>query len=391
MGKSGVLKILVELDMRHAASRELVGGVLRFAATHRRLEVQFSSCEPPDYYIDWRPDGLITDASCQAYTTADFSVLAGRGIVYVNTKPRTDVRCPHATITTDERLLAVAAARLFLGKRLNAFAYVGTPTATRWSEVRGRFFRAVLKEAGKKLFRFSAPAAPGWQAQKRALTTWLKRLPKPCGVWAACDQRARQVLDACRLAEIAVPDQVQILGVDDEAYICEQSTPSLSSLAPDFEAGGFAVAEHLYGLLTKSRAGKGRSRLTFGLKGIVERRSTADINGTARRVAAAREYIRRHATAGITIPDIAASLGISPRLLEKNYRAVTGRTVRQDLQAAQLAKARELLRKTTIPIDTLGPFCGFTSSTYLKTLFKRTTGQTMSAYRALGQGNGKSA
>ena len=73
---------------------------------------------------------------------------------------------------------------------------------------------------------------------------------------------------------------------------------------------------------------------------------------------AAREYIRKHATAGISVPDVAASLGVSTRLLEKNYRAVTGRTVLADIQAMRLEKVKDMLRKTTMPIDNIGPFCG---------------------------------
>lgn len=383
--KSDALKILVQLDMRHAASREMVGGVLRFAMAHRNLEVQFSSYEPPDYYRAWQPDGLITDASCQCYSKPDFAALAGRGVVYVNTRPRTDVRRPYATIATDERRLAVAAAKLFLSKNLEVFAYVGMPTDDHWSIARGRLFRAALKDLGKKPFIFSAPATPGWHAQENALIDWLKQLPKPCGIWAACDLRAKQVLDACHRADLAVPNQVQILGVDDEPYICEQTRPTLSSLAPGFEAGGFAAAEYLWGLLTKSTARKGKTVLTFGLKGVVERLSTADVNGTMRRVAAVRECIRQYATAGVSVPRIATSLGVSSRLLEKNYRAVMGRTIQTDLQAARLAKVMEMLRKTTTPIDSIGPFCGFKSPTNLKTLFKRTTGMTMSAYRAQGK------
>ena len=168
--------------------------------------------------------------------------------------------------------------------------------------------------------------------------------------------------------------------MDDDNYICELTLPSLSSIAPDFEAGGFAAAEFLYGILTGSKVAT-RTILKFSIKGAVERLSTADVNGTARRVTAAREYIRKHATAGISVPDVAASLGVSTRLLEKNYRAVTGRTVLADIQAMRLEKVKDMLRKTTMPIDNIGPFCGFNSPSHLKKLFRSTFGMTMSDYR----------
>ena len=373
-------RMLVQLDLRHTASRAMTSGVLRFAAAHRDLEVQFTSCEPNDYYRAWKPNALITDASSQTCTRETLADLAGRAIVYVNTTPRADLRRPYATITTDERQLALTATDLLLGKNLNTFAFVGTPEKAKWSEARRRLFQAALKDRGKRLLTFTAPAAADWRTQERALADWLLNLPKPCGIWAACDARAKQVLDTCRLAKIDVPDQVQVLGVDDDNYICELTLPSLSSIAPDFEAGGFAAAEFLYGILTGSKVAT-RTVLKFSIKGAVERLSTADVNGTARRVTAAREYIRKHATAGISIPDVAASLGVSTRLLEKNYRAVTGRTVLADIQAMRLEKVKDMLRKTTMPIDNIGPFCGFNSPSHLKTLFRSTFGMTMSDYR----------
>lgn len=120
----------------------------------------------------------------------------------------------------------------------------------------------------------------------------------------------------------------------------------------------------------------------FGLVGIFERDSTADVNGFARRVALTRQIIRKVASMpGIGVPHIASELGVSQRLLEKNYRAVTGRTVAADLRNERIAHVKDLLRKTNTPIDTIAPLCGFRSPLYLKNLFKRTTGKTMSEFR----------
>lgn len=383
--KNRKLRLLAHLDVRHAASREMLGGVLRYAAGHSEWEVQFwgghPSNEPFEYYRDWRPDALVTDGVCHRYAREEFAALAGRAVVFVNTTPIQGLRRPYAVLTTDERLLAVAAADLFVRKGLTLFAYVGTPGPERWSEARKRLFKTTLSERGYALSVFREPAATTWHQQEKALATWIRELPKPCGVWTAYDQRAKHVLDACHLAGVTVPDQVQILGVDNESYICEQTVPSLSSLAPDFEGGGFKAAEFLDNALAGRRLTERNTAFKFGLKGVVERLSTSDTNGTARRVAAAHEFIRRHAPSGIGVTDVAASLGVSNRLLEKNYRAVTGRTVIEDLQAERLAHVKEMLRKTTTPIDNIGPFCGFNSPSHLKTLFKRTFGMSMSEFR----------
>ena len=206
-------------------------------------------------------------------------------------------------------------------------------------------------------------------------------------MWAAFDQRAKHVLDACRLAGISVPSQIQVLGVDNDALICEQTVPSLSSLMPDFESGGFAAAGFLDGVLRGGRGGGGRTRLHLALKGVVERLSTADVNGTARRISAAREFIRQHATSDIDVPQVASFLGVSTRLLQRDFRAVTGKTVLRWIQDEKLVHVKEMLRKTTTPIDGIGPFCGFRSPAHLKTLFKARFGMTMSAYRMSAEHN----
>ena len=389
--------MLAHLDMRHAASREAVGGIMRFAATHHNWEVQFAGAHPSnkslEHFADWHPDALVIDSSCHGLAPKELAAIAGRATVFAETEVPAGWRRPCATITTDDHALAVEAAKLFRQKGLVHFAFVGSPSKERWSVARRRFFHAAVEAMGYTVRDFEpTDSAASWREQELALSAWLNALPKPCGIWAAFDQRAKHVIDVCRLAGLNVPNQIQVLGVDDETYICEQTTPSLSSIKPDFENGGFKAAQFLDDILSgkpRSSSGKRNKRtiLQFAIKGIVERLSTADVNGTARRITAAREFIRKHATSGIDVPHIATALGVSVRLLQRDYRAVTGRTVMDDLQSAKLEHVKNLLRTTTIPIDTIGQFCDYKSPSHLKTLFKVRFGMTMSDYRKSAPSN----
>ena len=394
-GRQGKLRMLVHVDMRYASAREIVGGILRFAAMRHEWEIQFAgghpSNEPLEDYSTWRPDALVIDGGCRFLAKGKLAQIAGRAAVFVNAMPPRGWRRPCAVLSTDERALAAEAARFLRGKGLSHFAFVGAPGGRRWSDARQRSFKAALKDMDMELEVFEANPATSWLEQENMLVKWLKSLPKPCGIWAAFDQRAKHVLDACRLAGISVPSQVQVLGVDNEALICEQTVPSLSSLMPDFESGGFAAASFLDGILRGGRERKaddgGRATLHFAFKGVVERLSTADVNGTARRISAANEFIRQHATSGIDVPHVASALGISVRLLQRDFRAVTGKTVLQRIQEEKLLHVKEMLRKTTTPIDNIGQFCGFKSPAHLKTLFKASFGMTMSAYRLSAEHN----
>jgi len=387
--RPGKLRMLVHVDMRYASARELVGGILRFAAMRHEWEIQFAgghpSNEPLEDFSTWRPDALVIDGGYRYLPARKLSLIVGRATVFVNATPPRGWHRPCALLSTDERVLGAEAAKLLRGKGLSHFAFVGAPGGRWWSDARQRSFKAALKDMGMGLEVFEANPAMSWLEQENMLVEWLKSLPKPCGIWAAFDQRAKHVLDACRLAGISVPSQVQVLGVDNETLICEQTVPSLSSLMPDFESGGFAAANFLDGILRggkESLAGDGgRTTLHFAFKGVVERLSTADVNGTARRISAAREFIRQHATSGIDVPHVASALGISVRLLQRDFRAVTGKTVLQGIQEEKLLRVKEMLRKTTTPIDNIGRFCAFKSPAHLKTLFKARFGMTMSAYR----------
>ena len=382
------LKMLVSLDVRHTASRQMIGGIMRFAATHPAWEVQFAQMHPSDQsladFADWRPDALIADASCRTLPREMRTHLARVAAVYVNTPPPIGgkSRTAVATLRPDERALAAAAAELLLRRKPASIAFVGTGGDERWCEARERFFRAYLKDRGHTLHVLTPPDNASWREQEAALAARLRDLPKPCAIWAAYDQRAKQVLDACRLAGIAVPGQVLVLGVDNETVICEHTTPSLSSVAPDFASGGYLAAAFCDTAAHSSPHPTPRvTHLRFGLLGVIERLSTADTNGTVRRVAEAREFIRRNATADIGVPDVAAALRVSRRLLEKSFHDATGRTVLDFIQDARFERVTRMLRETETPIGAISRFCGFRSSTHLMTLFRQRYGMTMTAYR----------
>lgn len=355
---------------------------MRFAAAHGDVEVQFSGAHPSsapfERFQTWKPDALIADESVHALSPRAFAALSGQAVVFVNTPPRKNCRKPHASLTTDDRALAKAAAGLFAFKRIPHAAFVGSPGRERWSETRQRHFRAEMRKGARAPDVFSEPRTATWLGQEKALAEWLNGLPKPCGVWAAYDQRAKHVLDACRLAGLSVPEQVQVLGVDNEPLICEQTSPPLSSIAPDFAAGGYAAAQYLKGVLEGRRD---NAEILFPVRGIVERLSTADVNGRARHVAAASEFIRKNATHGIGVGDVAAASGISVRLLQKDYPAITGKTVVEAIIDARIDRAKELLRRTATPLSDVAGLSGFPSATYLMTSFKRRVGLTMTAYR----------
>ena len=380
-------RVIVNLDVRHQAAREVIAGVLRFAAKHPEWDVQMRGNHPSNdgFALDpkWTPDGLIID---NVWQTRDGQRLLAtpslRGVIFASALPPTSFRTPHETVATDDRALAVAAVKLFRQHGLGNFAFIGTRGDERWCEIRKRFFRAALKDAGFPLSVYTSPrsARKDWSEERQTMAEWLAALPKPCGIWAAYDQRAMHVLDVCRKTGISVPEQVQVLGVDDESYICEQTTPTLSSLAPDFEAGGYAAAEALHAILSGRKPQE--KKLKIGVRAVTERLSTTDLSGSGNRVSRALDLIRHKATEGLTVAAVVKAIGGSERLLEKNFSEVVGHSICREIQDVRLGKVKELLAKTDLPIDAISARCAFGSGNYLKNLFLKRFGQTMSAYRS---------
>ena len=196
---------------------------------------------------------------------------------------------------------------------------------------------------------------------------------------AAMDIRGKQVLDACAFAGIRVPEEVSVIGVDNDETICENTTPTLSSVLPDFEGSGYLSAE-LLDRLMRSESHR-VVHLTYDVKRIVHRLSSQDMKNSSRLAVSAMEFIRLNACGGITVMDVARHLKVSRRFAELRFREARDHSILDEIQYQRLERVRALLRETTLPIGAIGERCGYPTETYLKTLFKKRFGITMREYR----------
>lgn len=382
---SASIRILANLYAAQKASREMSGGVLRYASLHPDVEARLyglgTAYPTLAEFRAWKPDGVIVGANDE--TTVHLIERIGcRAAVFVNVEPPRDTTLRCGSVFCDNGAVAAAAAGLFARKNLRHCAFVGARTNDPWSAERERAMRECAERQSCTFAAFSPPRAAHANLRRdlAALARWVADLPKPCGILAARDLRAKDVLDACREASVPVPEHVMVLGVDDEEFICGQTVPTLSSVLPDFESGGYLAAEMLVSLL----AGGPRrlQRRTFGVRGIIERISTCDPNEAGRMVSRAEEFIRRNAaTADLSVPAVAKASGASVRLLQKNFKAITGTTVCEAIQTARLERVCSLLAQTTTPIGRIAELCGFGSDAYLKKLFRSRLGCTMRDYR----------
>ena len=188
-------------------------------------------------------------------------------------------------------------------------------------------------------------------------------------------------LEACQRLGLKVPDQISVLSIDNEEAVCENTRPTLSSIELDFQAGGYRAASRLFDLLTDGTGTVPFNEIGYGMSRLVERRSTSALTGSARIVAAAQDYIRRHACEGISPTDVAAELNLSPRQLQLRFRETLGHTPLDEIQRVRLETACDLLRTTRLPLATVAARSGFATLHHLQNIFTRARSCSMTAWR----------
>ena len=381
------------------AGRDRFSGAMRYAAAHRDWVVRFftpqrlrlglrtgSDIMPPS-----KIDGLIC-SSKKFWSDGIRKILPARRripIVNVDDPGLGSGAAPfcNAAVMIDDEALGREAARYFLRRGLDNLAFVGNVDMLEDSHQTPRLeaFRSVAFEAGATFDEFRPPR-DGRGGEVPALAAWLSRLPLPCGVLAYNDSRAQCVIDACHLAGLDIPEQIQIIGVDNDEMICENTSPTLTSIQPDFEGGGYLAAQLLDEMLAKGLPKKPVMR-TYGIKTLVERASTQDVKGGARLTTRAMEFMRLNFVRSIDVRDVAATLNVSRRTLEKRFVQVRGEGVAHALRRLRLDNACRLVCETAKTIPEIAYECGFVSSKHLMTLFKRTYGMPMGEWRKIHSKN----
>lgn len=260
------------------------------------------------------------------------------------------------------------------------FAFCGYDGRS-WSQRRQEGFAERVREAGLqcRVFRLDSKKSVLWQTERDYVTDWLRGLPKPVGIMACNDVRGRQVLEACLVVQIAVPDQVAVIGVDNDELFCELSNPPLSSVVLDAEQGGYEAAKLLDRLMSSRKTP--HARIGVEPLWVTARQSTDLIAVDDPEVAAALRFIRDHAREQIGVEDVVRKAAISRRMLEIRFSHVLGRSIREEIQRVRLTWVKQLLLETRMPVAKITTLAGFSSLTHLSKVFRRETGETLSHYR----------
>ena len=382
------MTVLVFHTSFRSSWNEMQDGVYRYARAHGWnvfvAEHEMDRDAVADLLAFWRPDGVIVEGAMDEKGVFLSDVFGDVPVVYLVCDLRhlpLDALC----VNHDSRSVGRVAARELLSMGLTSFAFFGF-AGLFWSAERAARFREILRLAGREVSTFERPFL---ERDWRDLTTgftqsfgeWLKSLPKPCGLLAANDQLGTEAISICHALGFAVPDDVLVLGIDNDETLCEHVSPTLSSIRPNFEEAGFQAASLLGARLAAGGAFAGERHRFFAADGLVRRQSTRRLPRANAVVSKALELVRLRACSGLRPRDVFAELGCSRRTAELRFRELAGHSIQEEILLTRLARVKQLLSREDVPVETIARRCGWKSTAQLRVFFKAAEGVSMRQWR----------
>ena len=391
--KTRQCKILVAIPTNGPDGRLRVAGVLKYANTRTNWDLRIVSSRTAftDAEVSELLVGGLDGCILAAYTPAVEEILKKRIptiLALENMHEQIGERPNCLSVLMDNHEIGRLAAEHFksLG-RFASYAFIPAPPKIPWSlERKAAFFENADKRSN--FFEFpesefemvNMTGEAGIQVRTEELVDFLKSLPRPAAVFAANDLLAVQVVKACRVAHIKVPTSLAVIGCDNDELLCQGEKPALTSILPGFEKAGFASARALDSLICGKRPGAHELRIPGAT--LVPRASTTTLPPAVAVVNAAMDYIRKHATEGISTSDVIEQLHISRSLLDLRFRQLRNESVLDAILGIRLAAVRDRIEKTDRKFLTIGAECGFRNPDYLKRLFRKRFGMSMRTWRA---------
>ncbi len=383
-------QVALILNTNKTFDRSVIRGIARYVHRHGdwSLYVEDDPLTKIPALQDWRGQGIIADLEdadvIRALRHVKIPVVGTGGAD--PTRPFPGVS---GYVFTHNEAIARMAAEHLLDRGLRHYAYCGQPRSPRypWSKQRGDAYARRVRQAGFNCFTFTGRrrSARQWEQALAEITTWLAELPKPVGILACNDARARHVLEATRRLNLRVPDDVAVLGVDNDELMCELADPPLSSVIQGTDRMGYEAAALLDKLMDGATPEPETLWPVIEPVGVATRRSTDLIAIDDKPVAETMTLIRAD-PARQSVARLCRTVGLSRTTLDKRFHAACGRSVHEELRRVRLHLAQQLLTTTELPLRDIADRAGYSSVQYLSMVFRREAGTTPAQYRQQTRG-----
>jgi LacI family transcriptional regulator, galactose operon repressor len=373
--------VAVLIETSRSYGRGLLRGVRRYLAEHGAwsvfMELRALDTKPPLWLKNWRGDGILTRTGTRAM--ADAVRRVGVPVVELRS-PRLNSGAPWVGV--DNRVMGKIVADHLMQRGFRHFGVCEIGTEVYFEQRRVNFIETV-QQAGFDCSAYHAKGQPEkpaqWEKHQDDLATWVSSLPKPVGVMACTDQLGFFLLDACARAGVAVPEEVAVVGVENEESLCTMAMPTLSSVKFNAERIGYEAAAMLDRLMAGEEAPT--EPLLIEPLGVITRGSSDVVAIDDPEIAQAVRFIRETACDGIAVTDVLKEVAISRSGLERRMRAAVGRSPNEEITRVRVERAKELLISTEQPLTTIARRTGFQTPQYLVQVFRRQVGVTPGVFR----------
>ena len=381
MGNSPVHRIprvILILETSRFFGRKFLLGIAKYA----RLHGHWSFYTEPNGFVsnlpelrDWHADGIIMrdiKASEQVLSLKIPTVLVPH-----NHESHPEIP---SVKTNGEAISKMAADHLF-DRGLRNFAYCGFDDSS-WSLERQNYFEKLINARGYTLSIFQQPrcsAKRRWETDQTLMADWLGKLTKPVGIMACNDDRGQHVLEACKIEQLRVPEEVAVIGVDNDDLICDLCDPPLSSVALDTENAGYEAAKLLDNLM---KGNKEVDNTIWVEPTYVQTRYSTDIVATEDKdLANAISFIRDNFRRNIRVKDVVESTMLSRRCLELRFRKRLSRSIIAEIRRTRVEYISKMLVETDLSISEIAYGLGFSSVEHISRYFQREVGQSLRDFR----------
>jgi len=371
--------LLVETSL--GSGRDILRGIATYARQQRNWslfhEPRGLEESAPDWLKNWKGDGIL--ARIQTPQLADAVKATGLPVVDVlGVLPDTGFPLVHV----DDRAIAAMGAAHLYDRGFRKFGFFGISDEN-WSQHRRDELRDILVQKDSDLHVFEATRQEiqemTWEQREDSLAQWIANLPKPIGVMVCSDQRGADFLEACRRANVTVPDELAVIGVDNDEPLCEVCQPPLSSVWPNHHAVGFEAAKILDTLM---QGGKTSDKpIMIPPRKVVTRRSTDVLAIEDRNVAKALQLIRQNGCEEISVDEIVRVSGLSRSVLQRRFRQTLGTTIHAEILNCRINHACHLLTETDLSMMDIAERSGFKHQEYMGAVFKSKLQQTPGQFR----------
>jgi len=368
--------LLVETSL--ASGRDILRGVARYMREHSRWgifhEPRSLEDKAPSWLKNWKGNGII--ARIQNKEMADAVRNCGIPVVDVlGTVAANGIPLVHV----DDREVAHAGARHLLERGFRHFAYMGIK-GENWSDLRRDYFQTYLAQAGHRCHLYELERkVTVWERQENRLSKWIGQLPKPLGIMVCSDQRGIDVIEAAQRAGVAIPDDVAVIGVDNDDPLCEVSSPPLSSINAGHSRVGYEAAALLDRLMKGDEPPK--HTILVPPVGVVARQSTDVLAIEDSNISKALQLIRDHGCTELSVDDVARHCGLSRSVLQRRFRKLLNHTVHQEIINVRVKRACQLLAETDLTLIDIAEKAGFKHQEYMGVVFRKHLGMTPAHFR----------